>query len=1042
MFYQITDGDNRLSTEDSRSQGDGSSKFIPDVICDSESGKEVRSEKFNKSQRSSLPPEEMMTFEVASSDIRDLAEQSLDFDGLVSIFDDSSLNCSERSQVSVQADETMDSSDLCKRVKQRQRRRATEVALKTNPNSGSAKSSVVWKTKSKKRSADCANEFETTSRPGPQGSAKKKLKTAKTASPSATISGDSNEGQKTSPYITAKGGDEMGPDCYSSSTDKTQLSNEVVPPSVSSLDTCQSNSPLINPMIAHINQTSHSQTRSGTKAKGSGTTPEVEEGSFGDVSNRFTSMDDDPVNLVIGEDSDRIGKGGNAGPKSPQNEPETTTNLATSQASSPCQNLFAYATASQGSTSQCFILKREEQMRAQQGTEVRDSPTRESLSICRESHRFDPSEKALSSCNKSSQSNENVNADDQFYCEETQRKQKQLPNFSNGDISDGKESNEDQVKVKSSDQAAEADQEVQQYSSNSPTQSCLDSPEMDAVTPCLFGNDSWETPVEKARNQRRHRMDYTVDSSKSKPKKDEAADEPDSKRMSVLNGNQANSADHCRFSGEELLSADKRQGLTPDPDDDGTQTIATAQSISVLQDLEVPSQEQQTNSNYGFEDLGHHCGSAENPKAEANCDMNSWVEPLPKKSRNERHLCVTISPELQRGPYTEKPSNSEHTESEVIPPTPPVKPVPKPVFGSLALSPSKESRSKLKLRRTAKETKTHRDSAALKEKKRVHNFRCPKSPRLQNNKDDSESRKESVSLLNINLPYEVSTAAEGLSDALTTVNGRNFSPVQRQLEASQDSSATSTSDVSPSKLPTTKLFKSRHEGKTVESVTYDLDGSPLSQRDINSQRMRKESQIVTLTGKRKNKDGGPPSTVSANSTDCNPCRQRDDDIGDSFDWSGTRDRKKDHEELQTAPEHVTDYKECNSTGTEDSDCGGALLSSLKAKQGHKSPQELKDGGKTEAEDTRFNEDDCVIVGDSDENYWNGDNEDDEFDKEEEEEEDDDDDDAKDSSDDEALLKPVFLPKQSKSQTNERSCVDCVQDNEEEEGCFLSGTYSI
>lgn len=1151
VCYQSKHGDNHPSTKDISSQGDERNKLIPAESCDSENKKvpfEAHREKLSNSERLPEPADTTEPLGGASSGVRDLPEQSLDFEGLVSLLDDPSLSKPQvptqeaksfnensnlgkpekerisprkkgRDQGEAPRNETTDPTNLCDRVKQRQRRRTIQMPFKTSRHSDTPKSFDEWKTRPKKRSADSVIDVKTNERPIPEGRAKKKFKASKSVTPcevfpviankikeqSQVDSGDSNECQKATMGMTAKGDENVGVDSHSCSSGRIELSNEVIPPSVSSSDT--SNSPLINPMIvhSHANQTSRGQQRGDTRGKGDRGSQKEEEDGLGGMSQNCTFMEEDPISMVKGEESYRNEKGRNAEAESLENsfnDKESSTNFTASQTSSASQEPFVCTTASQGKTLKHFISKRKEQIRAQlnEDCEGIGSPRKESPpQVCGESHSTGPT--LFATCDKSSQSDKNADSESnketatQVNIEDTSElrnalgssqdlspKQKQLTHSPNENTPNTKQKFERKIMEKRPTQAAPADAKTAetlsqegQYSSNTPTQSSLDPQEINVMTPCLFGNESWDTPdrrtsQKRVRNQRRHRAGSIAENCEDIPryskttglvadskkenitKLNRVVGEADVERMCTLDDSQSRNPESCPFSGENHESCNNREELTSDTNHEGTQSFGTSQSISVLRDLEFPSQEQQE-----FEDcddgLVNH--SAESSNTEAKRATSSWAEPLPKKPRRELHssaqeMDASVSSELQRGGIIENTNNSEHTESEVIPPTPPINPVSEKVLGSFSPSPLRESRSKLKSHRNDEAIKPQHERLAVKQKRRSRSLRCSKS---QDNKDDgtktahcslgSKSNEASVSLLadHSSSPMMENAEDKGFNDVDGAESYTNLlsTCTNKQLVSSQDkntANVVSETDVTPNKSPNdlTRFSRSCNERKAVGNVQKDLNDRPLSQGSSNSPVWRNESQ-----SEKKSKDfkeDSSPEERRTNSFPRSPFKQRGDDIGDSFDWSGTRNMKKDHEDFQAGSSCKTlddgDHKDDNSIDVEDGDRLGALSSVAEAERAHHILVDFR-----KAKKSKERVDDFIFVDDNGGDCFSVDDEESAFNEDDEGRSPCAANDEEDSSGDEDLLKPVFLPKDSESQSDERSCPDDVEDNDEEDMAAFS-----
>ena len=1070
----------------------------------------------------------LVSSESVASNVKNLTEQSLDFEGLVSVFDDPSLSdpleerenletvnrnrslgepekrvsprTKGRGHADLQENRTEDSSDLYERVKQRQRRRTSEMLFNSNRHSRSPMRSPEWKTKAKKRSAEFVIDFNSRDVPRPEGRAKKKFKASEgpspgQASPEMAITTNEKSQEDSKVSVTVKDdrrvlSDELGADNYSCSSGKTVLSNEVVPPSVSSSD--KSNSSVINPMIAHVNQPSEGIQGGAIKSQKGCDLQKKKEDDFGNVNEKVVVIAHHPHNLVASKENDKL-----QDKECAFNVQASATDLTASQTSSPSQNPFACMTALQPNTSKHIDFNSEETetTRVEDEETSRNSLSQKSTTDHKESLACHPSEKTLlSTCDESSHFHEDVDMNQkeqkasQVETADTQglqhvsrtlqnlsRKQSYFINRPVRSVSDKAVNNESQIEGKCSYQAAEADAKISQslsqevqYSSNPPTQSSL---EVDAVTPCLFGNDSCETPDKKTNNRRtrkrqhlKSQREYSIEENSKNvtttsrtiglhketnkeniTSRTETVDEADFERIDTLDDSQATiaNAEPFPFSGVVRSPAGDRKESTAATDPEGTQE--TSQSVSVLQDLEFPPQEEHECTNDNDELSGHSAG---NSNTDAKGD-NSWAEPLPKKLResqtysgsqkNEAHA----SSNLKGDASTERLHGSGDTESEVIPPTPPVKPVTKQIFDSHAQSPLRLSRQKTKLQRID-EANPHPERLAVKQKRRIGSLRCSKSPRLQDRKDDvagtcgssagSEPSEASVSLLashsrsprTVNaVTKSVSHNAEAGSDTSLSFNRKRLEPLQDRTAEAMVNNADVALKKSPKDL---KRFPgSGSQKRVVENVSSQgFDDPRLSQAKLNNQVSQRGISAFT--------DSSPE-----NSPSCSPVKRRADDIGDSFDWSGNRDTRKgsgDPQDVPTTFNKGGNDKDKHSTRTEDEHLSSVFLSSPKAKQADHEVDSSDEDFPRETEKEKvanpildYNQNGDYLTA--------GDGEDDPCNK------DDvgdcpctvDDDDEGDSSGDEALLKPVFLPKVST--TNERTCSENIDDDDEEDVAVFS-----
>ena len=1050
---------------------------------------ETYQERHSNSQRLSQPSDTTLPSEKFLSSVKDYVEQSLDFEGFVSVFDDPSLaepletitkaepvkkgpglgkpenesispHMEGRGQVDLQENGITDSSDSCERAKQRQR--PSEWPLNLNRQSNSSKRSARWKTKTKKRSADSVVEFQEFDEPSPNGIATKRFKPSEGPSPGYTSPvmtnmsvgksqngiGVSDECQKPNKNLTTEESDALEIDSYPCSSGRTVLSSEVVPPSVSSSD--KSSSAVINPMIVHVSQMQ-----------------KILEDGRRDVTKKRTATGDHSPNLMTRKESSQESKQSNCElhyQENAFNDQQPARHSTASQTSTALQTTTSEHTSSEARVEDENI--RTSRNSSSQKLEVHVGH--------KESHPFGPSNKTLSySREGSSQFCEDMNVNEKEQgatqvsdTDDTQgnrngprtsqkfnQKQNNLFNSPNGNVSDDMGNKESHTKVKSPDQSAEADEETSEslsqnarYSNNSATPGSL---EMETGTPCLFGNESWETPSKRmsqkrCRNQRGRKTEPIVEESKTppvisktlglgeKPRNDintnvnEASVKADFEGIDTLGDSQGYDVEHCTSSDAVISSAGNRKDLTSDTDPEGTQSFGTSQSVSVLQDLDFPSEDKQG--------VANDSGEPESlPAANSNGEAksgNSWAEPLPRKPRQIEHYLTSQEVDaIQRGQNSEKPHGSELTESEVIPPTPPVKPTTKQVFASVAPPHLGLSLSKMKPEQKD-EANHHSERLVVKQKKRIKSLRL-KSPRLQHVKDGdeagahcspmgSEPSEASVSLLanHSSSPRMVDAVAKGSYRVMSI-------PFEsEQLSSSHGRNIVNKSDVTQSRSPKDEIrpFKSRNQRKSVENVSIqDLDDSDtcISQGNVKNQISQSESQVVRLSSE------GKSEVESRNSSPCSPVKQRRDDFGDSFDWSGTRATRKSNANSQDGSVTLV-----NSDNEEDKRSTCSPRTASQEDEGLKSVSPEKA--------TNVNNDNCIIVHDNNGNSLSVDSDGDiPCKKDNKRRSLSSDDDEGDSSGDESLLKPVFLPKESRSRANERSCQDDVSDNDEEEAEVFS-----
>ena len=1140
-------------------QGYEESKLSSTNVCDLEKPEEpfeLDEERQTRDHRPfSLPADTTMSSESALNSVGERAEQSLDFEGLVSLFDDpSSVNPPEafhkeenkntrtsldKSAEQLQQDktvnekttcqpivamqqvetvnripsisipkkertspctkgrihadmldnETTDSSDLCERVKQRQRRRTPDMPLPTKRYSDCPKRSRTTQQKAEKRSVDSVICFKTHDNSSPKGSAKKKFKASEGTSPGqasplkANTAKDKSKGgigvfseqqekeeNATSECDKQAHHNELEADSHSSSSGKTVLSNgssgetlrsnEVIPASVSSSE--NSNSVVINPMVVYTNQTSEGRQGGARGVKEDLGSQETKTDEHGTITEELISVDDHPLNLVTGKERSQDKKRNSCEPpdKSSLNAEGSAKDFTSQQLSGLSQKPFICATGSQKKNSEQMRLKEKEQKTAPLEDEV---TSRQSLSQqlstghLAESFPFDPSEKALIiASGQSSQFKEDVMKEEACVAQvdidgDTQRQRnnlrpskRHLMNSPEGKIS-GDTENDKEVTDKCPSQAAKDGaktskslSEETHNSTSTPIQSSL---EVEALTPCLFENDSWETPNEKE-SQKRARSSNTLHEEIISENKFNA-NEADFQTMCALGESEARNK-QLLVPGVVQSSASIPKETTSDSDPEGTQNFGTSQSISVLHDLEFPSQEQE-DSTCNEERSSHF---EKNFNTETKSD-NTWAEPLPKKPRTGRQsesqgVDPNMSSEDRVCPNSDKTHSSECMESEVIPPTPPVKPVIKQVCGNPTQSPLKLSRSRMKLQRKKDEANCHSEHLAVKQKKRIKGPRCSKSPRLQGDKGDGagthcrsvggEISEASVSLLadhpTCRSPRKVIDKGKNESQATEPEYDTDLSLRSKQLKSSLDRSTKTTvnkSNINPTKSrkDLTKLSKSRKQRNLVENISpQDLDEPRLSQSNSNSHVSQSESQIGGHPEDSRHeglKGSSLAEVESVHSSPCSPVKQRFD--GDSFDWSGTQGTRKGSVGSQNGVitlDNRYDKKE-HFKEREGEDCFDDLLYLSRASQARHEVEDSKDDfskKKTAETPNPFLVNNhngySLSVGDERDSHLTDDGE-------------------GDSSDDEALLKPVFLPKELvKSGKNELSCQEDAHDNDEDE----------
>ncbi|KAJ7370421.1 Breast cancer 1, early onset [Desmophyllum pertusum] len=534
---------------------------------------------------------------------------SLDFEGLVSLFDDPSLSKPEEAlqknsesekehpnssksvteetsspvkeeRVHADAPETdATDSDLCERVKKRQRIRPSNISvLQLNRRSEPVKKSGQLKTKTRKRSVDYVAVL-TRDEPIPDGNARKKFRRTEvsslgeaspqmvnTESKSQEDSGLSNECKDIKEDVNGSTGacilvcgkddeqvddDALGVDSHLCSSGKTVLSYEMIPASVSSSE--KSVSPVIDPMIAHVHQALEGVQGSATKDTEEWGSQNMMENGHAEVTKNHTPVDDCSRKIATCEESPQIKPvwhkenrkiDENLDKENSLQDHEPGTKFTTSEVSSPEK---PFMTASRVVASKQNISPKGKEKNNHMEDGNKDGSSQVSVTSRQESQPFDPSEDLLLSvCDPSSQFHEEVEepAPGRVDSNVTHK----LRNDCNPSLELGlneshlagafnSRSQEEillgetgttgsKIKGKLSKESAEAEGKTPQslsqetgFSDNTPSQSSLEV--MDAMTPCLFGNDSWDTPDKNmtqktSRNQRCHNNVPEVSATSSK----------------------------------------------------------------------------------------------------------------------------------------------------------------------------------------------------------------------------------------------------------------------------------------------------------------------------------------------------------------------------------------------------------------------------------------------------------------------------------------------------------------------------------------------
>ena len=1118
-----------------------------------------------QSVQKGMPPENIV------STAKDSARESLDFEGLVSLFHDPSLNehnvatqneddvLKEQPDFSQSERETFSptkkgrghwevsqnensESDLYERVKQRKRRRPSEMSLQTNRRSEHSKKSMQLKTKTRNRFVESEGSLAGDDFILP-GNARKKLKESEDLSLDQTSpllrntkdsqedSGQPSDYKEKDEGVHVNGSvlqsvkrdervrDDSSQGSQSCSSGKTILSSEMIPASVSSSE--KSPIAVINPMIAHVDQAAKGVKRGGAtrETEGSGSQNskghnqmEITQHNYVEnSSHEITKTEESPqIKLILDEDKEKRTSHEPRDQANPCHEQDTITKLTPCQVSSSLQNAFTTVTVTQVEAAKHIGLGGDRKRNIHhEGDTDRHGPSQEVFEARhKETHPFDPSEKALmSSCDQDLQFQKEVEVNINHTLRpspEADPKPTGCKDYltssstwhSQGDILREKQGIVDGLKGKLSNEAenltSQQLSQKAQFSDDTPTQSSLEF--LDAMTPCLFGNDSLETPVKKSswkKSEDQSSPDRTADfrtldlSSTTKGKNDMAVNKDGFDSGISQDGIEAESRNTKRqqFADMARCSDAGEEGVTLDTSTEGTQSFDTSQSISVLHDLELPPQEQRQEDNNCSETVQELDKSTQNSQSKQDA---SWAEPLPKKPRNIEMLSTSqdvteysdvspeqgsgpsidntrdsdvspeqgsgpsidktrdsdvspeqgsgpsidktrdsdvspeqgsgpsidktrdsdvspeqgsgpsivktrdsdVSPEQGSGPSIDKTRDSECMESDVIPPTPPVKPVAKHVFSNHARSPLRLSRSSIKVQGDDN-GRFQSEHLVVKRNRRI------KSPRV--------SKSATSSSTGGSIGSETSE-----NSALLLKNRQSIAPdFRKEFEPSQGRDSGTTVN----KLETAPCKSPRGFEKNEKLSSKTLDDPCTSQEKTYSQDLYKESQTVVSNSKGRTWEGlvdSPcPDIGKPNSLPRSSNKQKVyGDMEDSFRWSEPEDKRNS----QVAPAASYDG---NIEDNYDKDVSDDFTE------------------KSGAENLHENDDqDCILVDDGGGDFSHSDDEGGRDSPSTVDEGQDSacTDEEGDSSSDEALLKPVFLPKASGSQENG----SCAEDNENDE----------
>jgi len=556
-------------------------------------------------------------------------------------------------------------------------------------------------------------------------------------------------------------------------------------------------------------------------------------------------------------------------------------------------------------------------------------------------------------------------------------------------------------------------------SSGTPTQCSL---EADDFTPCLFGNNSCETPAKIVSQKRTKRVEIPLQEGIGEH--NGGMNDAEIEEIGVV--------DDSETLGVTGLLCGSQKGASLKTCSDGTQCFGTSQSISVLHDLDVPSQGQQEGTDRR-DDPSEPAFHAEHSNKETESDK-AWAEPLPKKPRSKQQPDSQGKELNMSNCHGKKKTNgSELTESEIIPPTPPVKTVTKHVVHVHAQSPLKLTSPKRNVQMNENSKATcHSKSLTVKRKRSIRSPRRSNSPKLQENNDDgtamhvsSSFRRGSevnVSVLENHDRTSMNADIKGLSQAMEFEVGTSASSEQQRVNLSQETNTETLvhgSKINANKTPKRlrRLDNIQKQGTYSESISPRvLDGPRLSQSKTSSKGSKYDN-----VGREDLRDSPSAEVESVHSSPCSPVERRLDNMGDSFDWSGTRTVQKRGGYSQDS---LVALNNCDNNaehfgGKEVEDCYVDQLNSPNASEARDETEDSSEdfSRKSEAKGELANpfvgnirvRNPCSVV-------------DEEISLTDAEEED--------SSGDESLLKPAFLPKESRKSTE--SQIDNTHDSDDEE----------
>ena len=1075
----------------------------------------------NDYQQSSQTVNKKLPSEIIMGSVEDHETRSLGFEGLDSLFDNRSLSkpveASQKAfetgkktvspakkgrdhQVALVSETT--ESDLYERVKQRRRRRPSEMLLQSHCRSDSPKLKCVQlKTKTRKRSAD-AVDVSTRIESVHDGNARKKLKNSEgpafqhdspltvNAERSQDASGVSTEckeesdilvnGSKISCVKVGGNGQDgaLSLGSHSCSSDNTVLSNEMVPASVSSSEKLIP--PVINPMIAHVDEALEDAPRGSLDNANEWGSQDITEHDHGEITKNYTFVDDDLHKITTTEQSpqikpiqveqNRMNHRPKDKDKAYQGQPSDAES-ANSEISSPIQQLFSMALLVDGSQENGIPGPGEEKNAQLDDTE-RGGSSQVSVTGRQECLPSESSENALVTCDHQRPPfQEDMELTIQNGINDIQKlrnacsNSEPVPKQTQWTSSFNRHSQEEILPEKTGTSGSEIDGRLthgtfeaggdssgplsveEQPLDNTSTQSSLDV--IDAVTPCLFENESWETPnrktsQKKSGNKRGPKIASDISRSNSKIvsrssqtlglscetviEEDKIVDTAGFEAINSLDGSPAvaKNAEQEQFSSVTCCSDSSIRELTSGTVAEGTQSYGTSQSISVLHDLEFPLPDPQEDADDACSEQRDDRGkSSQNVRAESKGDA-PWAEPLPKKPRSREPLSayrnsnpINVALDQGIGPSIEMTRDSEYTESDVIPPTPPVKPVSKQVFSSG--SPMKLSSPKIKPQRKDGTT-CHSERLVVNQKRLVKSTPVSNAVKPQDSEGNMAGTRcnatcseDSVSLLKKHKRTPEAPIAQTIdasqtldpdsSERLQSSPGKNGNKLENSPYESPVDLNHCVQCITKEQKPNNVSSDNINDSKSLQ----DKDDGHASQKEIQRVLANFEVKERTYSVERPLDEIQEESVISSPR---NPVKRRVYDIADSFDWSGTTDKGEGNRNSQDGSVIliVDDVKDTE-----------------RVKEDKKKDEALTDGfpesiaGKFQQNDDR----DRTLV--DVENGDFGDRGDDGSSPCTS--------DGGESSSDEALLKPVFLPKEFESGTTVTTYEEDAENEDEQEKAF-------